>query len=148
MVDQNQQQSNLSSPRAGSSKHAATSSAFTSDMQDRQARGKSPYDSDSETSDWGRDLTSTTDAGPERVGRLKMNQQTATFREQRMAARVLSSTENITMAAVRDDTSITATRLKYTRMLCGIEEKSESASRLPADKPRKRPSLGPGHGQG
>ncbi|KAI0440716.1 hypothetical protein F4803DRAFT_526296 [Xylaria telfairii] len=45
----------------------------------------------------------------------------AVHERRRMAAQILDSTELLMMAAVRDDESIPATRLKYSRILCGLE---------------------------
>ncbi|RWA06057.1 hypothetical protein EKO27_g9055 [Xylaria grammica] len=57
------------------------------------------------------------------------------------------------MAAVRDDESIPATRLKYTRVLCGVEEPNTTSTRpaaaraLTAEQQRKRSNLEQGKGQ-
>ncbi|KAI8634225.1 hypothetical protein F5Y19DRAFT_204774 [Xylariaceae sp. FL1651] len=184
------QQQHTSSPKVWASKKnaaASSSSSFTPEMRDRQARGKDPYDSDSQGSDWapGQDGSSSGgggsgagaggaggaagvpvpgldyggssgDTGPFRVGVPPRGEPFAVLERRRIAAQILDSPELLMMAAQRDDESIPATRLKYTRMLCGIEESSSLASSSssssaagaahssPADKQRKRSQ----HGQG
>ncbi|KAI0466351.1 hypothetical protein F4859DRAFT_305891 [Xylaria cf. heliscus] len=167
MGEQNPQ-SHAGSPVAGSSKHATASSAFTSEMRDRQARGKNPYNDDSDDSDWGLDQggssrdggsSSAGNIGPPRVGAPKSKERFAINDRRRMAAQVLNSTELLMMAAVRDDQSIPATRLKYMRILCGFEGSADSSTRARVgagigagagtstttdNKQRKRPNLDQG----
>ncbi|KAI0455151.1 hypothetical protein F5B21DRAFT_503703 [Xylaria acuta] len=139
MGEHNNTQPHAGSPKAGGSKHATASSAFTPEMRDRQARGKNPYDADSDDSDWGpeqgggggsRDGSSSSAAnvGPQRIGAPKRKERFAIYDRRRMAAQVLDSTELLMMAAVRDDVSIPATRLKYTRILCGLEGGSDGTA--------------------
>ncbi|KAH8160097.1 hypothetical protein CIB48_g8163 [Xylaria polymorpha] len=134
-------------------------------MRDRQARGKNPYDGESDDSDFGsgqgggnssRDAGSgssaaaaaATNVGPERTGAPNNKERFAIHERRRMAAQVLGSTELLMMAAVRDDESIPATRLKYSKILCGLEEGSGNggahinawgaAATKTTDKQRKR----------
>ncbi|KAI2642273.1 hypothetical protein GGS21DRAFT_501756 [Xylaria nigripes] len=111
---------------------------FTDEMRNRQARGRDPYDSDSEDGDWGTAQPSGTGARPGtsgagynnvlgaamplRISAPKKDEPFATYERRRMAAQILDSPELLMMAALRDDESFPATRLKYTRMLCGLEE--------------------------
>ncbi|KAI8947072.1 hypothetical protein F4801DRAFT_26380 [Xylaria longipes] len=159
-------QPHVGSPKAGSSKHAAAaSSAFTPEMRDRQARGRNPYNSDSDDSGWGleqgsrsRDGGSSSAAvvGFQRIGPPKSKEHFAICDRRRMAAQILNSTELLMMAAVRDDESIPATRLKYTRILCGLEGSGDGTARAAAagpgrpsiaDRQRKRSNLDQGQGR-
>ncbi|KAI1825776.1 hypothetical protein F4861DRAFT_165763 [Xylaria intraflava] len=115
-------------------------SVFTPEMRDRQARGRDPYDSNSDDGDWvtehagiGSGAATSNSAGysttlggtlPPRVCAPKKDEPFAAYDRRRMAAQILDSPELLMMAAVRDDKSIPATRLKYTRLLCGLEEPS------------------------
>ncbi|KAI0425701.1 hypothetical protein F5Y09DRAFT_321056 [Xylaria sp. FL1042] len=155
--------SHSNSPKPEGSKHTTTAAAsssastsFTPEMRDRQARGKNPYHSDSEDSDWvpgpenrsggeGSGGSSNDSAqgnlGPARDGRYTTkgdDESFAVYDRRRVAAQILHNHELLVMAAVRDEQSIPATRLKYTRVLCGIGEPSRGPSRV---KPT-RPSLG------
>ncbi|GAP87860.1 hypothetical protein SAMD00023353_1601500 [Rosellinia necatrix] len=116
------------SPKPGGSKHGSASSSktaatattdFTPEMRDRQARGKNPYNSDSDDSDAS---PAQGDQGPRRIDAPKKDEPFAAGDRRRLAAQVLNSHELLMMAALRDDQSIPATRLKYTRMLCGLED--------------------------
>lgn len=116
-------------------------------MRDRQARGKDPYDSGSEDGDWpephggsgsgngngsgngsGNADVVMGNAGPQRVGAPKRDERFALQHRRRMAAQIMDSPELLMMAALRDDMSYPATRLKYTRILCGLEEPSSPAT--------------------
>lgn len=130
-------------------------------MRDRQARGKDPYrDSDSEDSDSppaqgpgsligggggggssgaGNGSSSLREGELKRVGAPKRDEHFAVYDRRRMAAQILDSPELLIMAAMRDDASLPATRLKYTRVLCGVEEQYTLVS---------RPSSPPGAGTG
>ncbi|KAI1422094.1 hypothetical protein F5Y12DRAFT_650887 [Xylaria sp. FL1777] len=174
--------SHSNSPKPEGSKHTAASSdtaTFTPEMRDRQARGKNPYHSDSEDSDWAPgqgsrsgdgsgdgsgdsgggggtsgNASSQGNAGPPRVGAPKRDEAFAVYDRRRVASQILNSSELLMMAALRDDQSIPATRLKYTRVLCGVEEQSATSTRPGATRPS--PSLAEkqnkrsnhGHGQG
>ncbi|TRX89146.1 hypothetical protein FHL15_009959 [Xylaria flabelliformis] len=154
------EQSHVDSPKAGTSKHSTASSAWTPEMRDRQARGKNPYNADSDDSDWGpggqgSGSSSAADVGPQRVGAPKPKDRFAIYERRRIASQILNSTELLMMAAVRDDESIPATRLKYMRVLCGLEGSGDgtpragaaaAAARLStADKQRKRINLDQGY---
>lgn len=111
-------------------------------MRDRQARGKDPYDSGSDDGDWpephggsgsgnsigGGGISAQGHAGPQRVGTPKRGERFVLQARRRMAAQILDSPELLMMAALRDDMSYPATRLKYTRILCGLEEPSPPAA--------------------
>ncbi|KAF2971431.1 hypothetical protein GQX73_g2105 [Xylaria multiplex] len=152
-------QTNTNSPKPeGGSKHTTASSSttsFTPEMRDRQARGKNPYDSDSDGSDWITPQGAGTGdgngtAGPQRVGPRKRDEAFAVYDRRRVAAQILDSPELLMMAAVRDDESIPATRLKYTRVLCGVEEpntRTGGARSSTTEKQRKRPNPEQGQGQ-
>ncbi|KAI1769665.1 hypothetical protein GGR53DRAFT_473495 [Hypoxylon sp. FL1150] len=88
---------------------------FTAEMRDQQARGKDPYESSDGSSDW----TSEGSKYPAGGGK---DEPFATLERRRVAGQILNSPELLMMAAQRDNESIPATRLRYTRMLCGIEE--------------------------
>ncbi|XXG97208.1 acetyl-coenzyme A synthetase 2 [Hypoxylon texense] len=94
---------------------AAADDAFTAEMRDQQARGKDPYESSDGSSDW------TSEGSRYRAGGGK-DEPFAILERRRVAAQVLDSPELLMMAAQRDNESIPATRLRYTRMLCGFEE--------------------------
>ncbi|KAI1747858.1 hypothetical protein F4782DRAFT_396717 [Xylaria castorea] len=152
----------------GEQPHGTASSDFTSEMRDRQARGKNPYNVDSDSSDWGGpgqvddsldgDSSSAADVRPQRVGAPKSKERFAIHDRRRMAAQILNSTELLMMAAVGDDESIPATRLKYSRILCGLEGPGDGGSARAgagaaaaaaarpstADKQRKRSNLDQG----
>ncbi|KAI1136716.1 hypothetical protein F5Y05DRAFT_102116 [Hypoxylon sp. FL0543] len=89
---------------------------FTAEMRDRQARGKDPYESSDGSSDWASEGTRKYRAGGGK------DESFAVLERRRVAAQVLDSPELLMMAAQRDNESIPATRLRYTRMLCGFEE--------------------------
>ncbi|KAI1155329.1 hypothetical protein F4825DRAFT_408190 [Nemania diffusa] len=140
---------------------SSSTSDFTAEMRDRQARGKDPYrDSDSEDSDSppaqgpgsligggggggssgaGNGSSSLREGELKRVGAPKRDEHFAVYDRRRMAAQILDSPELLIMAAMRDDASLPATRLKYTRVLCGVEEQYTLVS---------RPSSPPGAGTG
>ncbi|KAI0517378.1 hypothetical protein F5B22DRAFT_122321 [Xylaria bambusicola] len=153
--------SHTSSPKPESSRHsAATSTTFTPEMRDRQARGKDPYHSDSEDSDWApgqgdrggdgsRTGSSRGNVGPARTGTRKRDAEPfAAVDRRRMAAQILNSPELLMMAALRDDESVAATRLKYTRMLCGMDEPTRPGipHTAPTETQRKRPNQDQGQG--
>ncbi|KAI1376048.1 hypothetical protein F4677DRAFT_420134 [Hypoxylon crocopeplum] len=102
---------------AGSTTGAsAPDDTFTDEMRDRQARGKDPYESSDASSEWTTDGTRKYRAGGGK------DEPFAVLERRRVAAQVLDSPELLMMAAQRDNESIPATRLRYTRMLCGFEE--------------------------
>ncbi|KAI0555961.1 hypothetical protein F4679DRAFT_578083 [Xylaria curta] len=155
------EQPRVNSPKAGSSKNGGTaSSAWTPEMRDRQARGKNPYNADSDDSDWvpgqggngSSSAAAAANVGAQRVGAPKPKDRFAVYERRRIASQILNSTELLMMAAVRDDESIPATRLKYMRVLCGLEGSSDGAARTGAaahpstgDKQRKRINLDQGY---
>ncbi|KAI0799906.1 hypothetical protein GGR55DRAFT_472333 [Xylaria sp. FL0064] len=141
--------SHSNSPEPGGLKHSAAtaSTSFTPEMRDRQARGKNPYHSDSEDSDWapgpgngsGGEGSGSSSAqsniGPARAGEKKPDDEPfAVYDRRRVASQILNNPELLVMAAVRDEQSIPATRLKYTRILCGVGEPS-SGSRAKTTRP-------------
>ncbi|KAI3327771.1 hypothetical protein HD806DRAFT_531109 [Xylariaceae sp. AK1471] len=151
------QQQNTGSPKVKGLKHSATgtntdtsssSMTFTPEMRSRQARGKNPYYSDSEDSDWtqgqeqgsGSGSGSPGTVGPNRICAPKREEPFAVYERRRMAAQILDSPELLMMAAVRDDESIPATRLKYTRVLCGLEEPNSISARTGSGPARSRSS--------
>ncbi|KAI1740465.1 hypothetical protein F4680DRAFT_418150 [Xylaria scruposa] len=152
------EQPRVDSPKAGSSKNGTASSAWTPEMLDRQARGKNPYNADSDDSDWGPgqrgngSSSAATNVGPQRVGVPKPKDRFAIYERRRIASQILNSTELLMMAAVRDDESIPATRLKYMRVLCGLEGSGDGTARAGAaaahpstgDNQRKRINLDQG----
>ncbi|KAI0181512.1 hypothetical protein GGR52DRAFT_524924 [Hypoxylon sp. FL1284] len=89
---------------------------FTEEMRDRQARGKDPYESSNDSSAWSSEVS----RYPADVRKDKIS--FAVRQRRRIAVQVLSSPEMLMMAALRDNESIPATRLRYTRMLCAIAE--------------------------
>ncbi|KAI0097712.1 hypothetical protein GGR51DRAFT_462669 [Nemania sp. FL0031] len=117
---------------------SAANSPFTAEMQNRQARGKDPYDLDSEGSDDDDDLAPHGGSGSggegsstgnirrqsQRSGTPKKPEPYAVYDRRRTAAQILDSPELLMMAAMRDDASVPATRLKYTRVLCDLEDRS------------------------
>ncbi|KAI0193692.1 hypothetical protein EV127DRAFT_478924 [Xylaria flabelliformis] len=157
------EQPHVDSPKAGTSKHSTTaSSAWTPEMRDRQARGKNPYNADSDDSDWGgpgqgSGSSSAAEVGFQRVGAPKPKDRFAIYERRRIASQILNSTELLMMAAVRDDESIPATRLKYMRVLCGLEGSGDGTPRAgaaaaaaaarpsTADKQRKRINIDQGY---
>ncbi|KAK7948180.1 uncharacterized protein PG986_009066 [Apiospora aurea] len=107
---------------------------FTPEMRDRQARGKDPYldsgeDSEGASGDWG---------GRNRGSR---DESYAYMEQRRHAAQILDNPELLMTNAQREGDSvlsIPATRLRYTRMLCGVvEEAAPSASKQSGDKKKK-----------
>ncbi|KAI1311805.1 hypothetical protein F5Y03DRAFT_342401 [Xylaria venustula] len=140
--------SHSNSPKPDALKHTTTAAtaetSFTPEMRDRQARGKNPYHSDSEDSDWlpapdrgsggendngdGTRAVSSRNVLPARIG-VRKDESFAVYDRRRVAAQVLDNPELLMMAAVRDSTSIPATRLKYARALCGVGELSTPSSR-------------------
>ncbi|KAI0885341.1 uncharacterized protein GGS22DRAFT_163466 [Annulohypoxylon maeteangense] len=104
---------------------AAPVESFTPEMRDRQARGKDPYDSSEGSSgDW------PSESGKNyRKGGSSRNEAFSTVERRRMAAQILDSPELLMMAAQRDNDSIPATRLRYMRMLCGLEPFSKKPQR-------------------
>ncbi|KAI1364295.1 hypothetical protein F5Y08DRAFT_216238 [Xylaria arbuscula] len=142
--------SHANSPKPDSSKHATTSSSkaatFTPEMRDRQARGKDPYHSDSEDSDWAPGQTSGqgNGSGPARSGKYKRDEPFNAAERRRMAAQLLGSPELLMMAAIRDKESVPATRLKYKHILCGMEDsvttRKGTAAAAAAERQRKRPN--------
>ncbi|KAI1279747.1 hypothetical protein F5Y07DRAFT_357698 [Xylaria sp. FL0933] len=142
--------SHSNSPKPEGSKHSAAtaSTSFTPEMRDRQARGKNPYHSDSEDSDWapgpsnrsGGEGSGSSSAqsniGPARAGGKKPDDEPfAVYDRRRVASQILNNPELLVMAAVRDEQSIPATRLKYTRILCGVGEPSSGSSRAKTTRP-------------
>ncbi|KAI1102313.1 hypothetical protein F4804DRAFT_268559 [Jackrogersella minutella] len=95
---------------------APVEDTFTAEMRNRQARGKDPYESSDANSDFASDST--------RKYRAEMSRKEAfaVQERRRKASQILDSPELLMMAAQRDNESIPATRLKYTRMFCGFEE--------------------------
>ncbi|KAI1110032.1 hypothetical protein F5Y14DRAFT_430349 [Nemania sp. NC0429] len=155
--------SSSSSSSSAAAAAAAAGSNFTPEMRDRQARFKDPYDSDSEDGEWpelhGESESGSGDenggggggggagaeaglvsgnTGPRRDGSPKRHERFLLQDRRRMAAQILDSPELLMMASLRDDLSYPATRLKYTRILCGLEEPSPPASG--AGRPSRSPA--------
>ncbi|KAI2471737.1 hypothetical protein F4781DRAFT_75499 [Annulohypoxylon bovei var. microspora] len=117
---------------------------FTAEMRDRQARGKDPYESsEGSGGDW------SSEGGKKYRGSGKdRGEAFPVIERRRLAAQILDSPELLMMAAQRDNESIPATRLRYTRMLCGFEESPSkkpyrggaSTSRLPSGSVSSRSS--------
>ncbi|KAI0385380.1 hypothetical protein F5Y04DRAFT_245685 [Hypomontagnella monticulosa] len=95
--------------------------AYTAEMRDRQARGKDPYESSDASTDWSDDGAKYRQPGSK-------DEPFSVLERRRVAAQVLDSPELLMMAAQRDNESIPATRLRYTRMLCGLKEPPSSMS--------------------
>ncbi|KAI1432366.1 hypothetical protein GGR50DRAFT_602336 [Xylaria sp. CBS 124048] len=106
------------------------SSFFTSEMRDRQARGRDPYDSGSDDGDWvieqidPKTANGSNGSGtgysnamggnlPPRIHSLKSDEPYAVYKRRRLAAQILDSPELLLMAALRDNESVPYTRLKY-----------------------------------
>ncbi|KAI0832997.1 hypothetical protein F5Y06DRAFT_186968 [Hypoxylon sp. FL0890] len=104
-------------PAAGAGAGAPVDT-FTAEMRDRQARGKDPYESSDGSSEWASEGTKKYRAGGGK------DEPFAVLERRRVASQVLDSPELLMMAAQRDNESIPAIRLRYTRMLCGLEEPS------------------------
>ncbi|KAI1780982.1 hypothetical protein F4818DRAFT_451239 [Hypoxylon cercidicola] len=111
----------------------APDDAFTAEMRDQQARGKDPYELSDGSSGW------TSEDSGYRAGGGK-DEPFAVVERRRVAAQVLDSPELLMMAAQRDNESIPATRLRYTRMLCGFEEPPPPARKKPYRAGVARPS--------
>ncbi|KAK8087059.1 hypothetical protein PG994_002033 [Apiospora phragmitis] len=108
---------------------------FTPEMRDRQARGKDPYhdsgdDSEGASGDWG---------GRNRGSR---DDSYAYTEQRRHAAQILDNPELLMTNAQREGDSIPATRLRYTRMLCGVVEDAapSTSSKQSGDKKKKSKS--------
>ncbi|KAI1456164.1 hypothetical protein F4805DRAFT_433369 [Annulohypoxylon moriforme] len=97
---------------------------FTPEMRDRQARGKNPYGSSEES-----DSERLSDDGKNYRKGGSRKEAFFMVERRRMAAQVLDSPELLMMAAQRDNDSIPATRLRYMRMLCGLESFSKKSQR-------------------
>ncbi|KAI5863495.1 hypothetical protein GGS23DRAFT_536542 [Durotheca rogersii] len=108
-------------PAAATAAGVSAVDGFTAKMRDRQARGKDPYESSDGGSDW------IGERNRYRIGGNGEEESFASIERRRVAAQVLDSPELLMMAAQRDNESIPATRLRYTRMLCGFEEPSAPA---------------------
>ncbi|KAI0392538.1 hypothetical protein F5Y17DRAFT_436041 [Xylariaceae sp. FL0594] len=119
-----------------------TQSTFAPEMRARQARGH-PHEGeedndDDENDDWVLDQHIRTDnnarkssskdvaAAPRRAAPRPIRTiQDSTFtanERRRMASQVLNNSELLAMAAVRDSETIPGMRLRYTRLMCGLEE--------------------------
>lgn len=107
--------------------------AYTAEMRDRQARGKDPYESSDGSTDWSDDGTKYRRPGSGKDEPFSVRER------RRVAAQVLDSPELLMMAAQRDNESIPATRLRYTRMLCGLKE---PPAPMPARKKAQRSAGG------
>ncbi|KAI1179761.1 hypothetical protein F4777DRAFT_398738 [Nemania sp. FL0916] len=134
---------------ASSSSSSFTKSTFTPQMQDRQARGKDPYNSDSEDSnsvpaqgtrsvryvnqgtEGGDGGESTWEGHPDlkRVGPPKTAEAFDAIQRRRMASEILDAPELLMRASLRDNLSIAAARLKYIRIITGIDEPDTPALR-------------------
>ncbi|KAI1210274.1 uncharacterized protein F4807DRAFT_422709 [Annulohypoxylon truncatum] len=103
---------------------AAPVESFTPEMRDRQARGKDPYESsEGSGGDW------PSEGGKKYRKGGSRKEAFSTVERRRMASQVLDSPELLMMAAQRDNESIPATRLRYMRMLCGLEQFSKKPQR-------------------
>ncbi|CEI63968.1 unnamed protein product [Fusarium venenatum] len=99
--------------------HNKSSSEWTSEMRDKQARGKNPYVEDSDTSE----------SEPLRLGGYAVTE-SHTERERRGEAMfVLDNPEALMAHAQATGDSIAGQRLRFMRQLCGFDnEKHEDAS--------------------
>ncbi|KAL3605445.1 hypothetical protein FPOAC2_00391 [Fusarium poae] len=99
--------------------HMKNSSEWTSEMRDKQARGKNPYVEDSDASE----------SEPLRLGG-NSNTESHTERERRGEAMfVLDNPEALMAHAQATGDSIAGQRLRFMRQLCGFDnEKHEDAS--------------------
>ncbi|KAK8006351.1 hypothetical protein PG991_012648 [Apiospora marii] len=135
---------------------STSADGFTPEMRDRQARGKDPYhdsgdDSEGASGDWG---------GRNRGSR---DESYAYIEQRRHAAQILDNPELLMTnaqregdqwrqwpeglllllpARLRSSLSIPATRLRYTRMLCGVVEEAapSASSKQSGDKKKKSKS--------
>ncbi|KAK6845051.1 hypothetical protein PG990_003407 [Apiospora arundinis] len=114
---------------------STSADGFTPEMRDRQARGKDPYhdsgdDSEGAGGDWG---------GRNRGSR---DESYAYTEQRRHAAQILDNPELLMANAQREGDSIPATRLRYTRMLCGVVEEAapSTSSKQSGDKKKKSKS--------
>ncbi|KAK1761460.1 hypothetical protein QBC47DRAFT_356535 [Echria macrotheca] len=118
---------------SSSSAGSAAGDAFTSQMRDRQARGKDPYHSGdgSEGSDdlSDREGTTTTTGGRLRMGSGRFEKEDFARAERRdQAAAFLDNPELLMMWAQSTDNSIPGARLHFMKMLCGYEDDMATAS--------------------
>ncbi|KAF3025809.1 hypothetical protein E8E14_014637 [Neopestalotiopsis sp. 37M] len=97
---------------------------FTPEMRDRQARGKDPYE----------------DAN--RPGGSRGPEPFEVLAKRRAAAQVLDSPELLVIEAQKGHDSIPATRLRYTRMLCGMDQPSQHGSSSSAAQSSSRQAHG------
>ncbi|KAK9778688.1 hypothetical protein SCAR479_04311 [Seiridium cardinale] len=98
--------------------HQQPADTFTAEMRDRQARGKDPYQDSKDSSDpsnW--------------AARRRSKKEPFAVEEKRhQAAQILDNPELLMMNAQRENDSLPATRLRYTRMLCGVEEPAQPSN--------------------
>ncbi|KAM0815076.1 hypothetical protein AB5N19_00869 [Seiridium cardinale] len=98
--------------------HQQPADTFTAEMRDRQARGKDPYQDSKDSSDpsnW--------------AARRRSKKEPFVVEEKRhQAAQILDNPELLMMNAQRENDSLPATRLRYTRMLCGVEEPAQPSN--------------------
>ncbi|KAI1846513.1 hypothetical protein JX265_004964 [Neoarthrinium moseri] len=111
--------------------HAADGApVFTAEMRDRQARGKDPYHESEDSEDanyWG-------------GGRHRRDEPFAVVDQRRKAVQVLDTPELLMTYAQRDNESVPATRLRYTRMLCGVAADGSAQGASSSKKTSKKSS--------
>ncbi|ETS79578.1 hypothetical protein PFICI_09431 [Pestalotiopsis fici W106-1] len=100
---------------------------FTPEMRDRQARGKDPYSVHEDAS---------------RPGGSRGAESFEVVQKRRVAAQMLDTPELLMMDAQRVDDSIPATRLRYTRMLCGMDQPPQHGSSSSAAQSSSRQAHG------
>ncbi|KAH8677337.1 hypothetical protein BX600DRAFT_506385 [Xylariales sp. PMI_506] len=125
---------------SGAYRRAQPVETFTAEMRDRQARGKDPYHdsggSSDETNHWGGRrryqkyctlisvFFETYSLSRAVTSRTKDEAFTVT-EKRRQASQILDTPELLMMHAARENDSVPATRLRFMRMLCGVEESQQ-----------------------
>ncbi|KID91545.1 hypothetical protein MGU_01515 [Metarhizium guizhouense ARSEF 977] len=119
-------------PTGSASRTAAGAAAeYTPEMRDRQARGKDPH----------KDSESDYDDGPERRVRLGRGVKTEPFEDKErrgFALSVLDSPESLMMYALSAGDSVPGQRLRFTAMLCGLEERRKGKDVVGRERERER----------
>ncbi|KAI0025114.1 hypothetical protein F4780DRAFT_413411 [Xylariomycetidae sp. FL0641] len=111
---------------------AEPSSTFTAAQRDRQARGKPYDDSSDEDAKW------PSEGNRRRHSGRHGTETYADLERRRVAQQILDSPELLMMAAQRDDESVPATRLRWTRVLCGIAPPAPTFSTASRDSPQQQ----------
>ncbi|KAF4997362.1 hypothetical protein FGRMN_3947 [Fusarium graminum] len=91
---------------------------WTSEMRDKQARGKNPYSEDSDTSD----------AEPMRLGGHHYAESHMERERRGEAMHVLDNPEALMAHAQANGDSIAGQRLRFMRQLCGFDDKHDDSS--------------------